>query len=306
VPDRYVTRFERRSIADIAALCGDREGERPFEVVRRVSEINAGLYEQLAAPVVQQLANEGTAELLRQFHPLRFQRWALSDLNPFLWPVTAAASYVRANRNACAADNPFRVFERTVAQTVERGLDTVADARDKAAETAFNALYAHPVARAITGLASAPAPAPLGADPARRELARREARELVANAAGGTFRDGIVRILLLLLNEQGAVDERTYRALQAVRQELPAHHRVSPAVIRELARREALLLRADREAAIRGLETIFADPSDRDLARTILNKVADAVGARIEVTDSGPVATVLGADKQQSRTARAS
>ena len=50
MPDRYVTRFEQRSIADIVALCGDREGERPFEVVRRLSEANAGLYEQLAAP----------------------------------------------------------------------------------------------------------------------------------------------------------------------------------------------------------------------------------------------------------------
>jgi hypothetical protein len=58
VPDRYVTRFERRSLEALAALCGDREAERPFEVVKRVSEVNAGLYEELVAPLVRAAAQE--------------------------------------------------------------------------------------------------------------------------------------------------------------------------------------------------------------------------------------------------------
>lgn len=62
VPDRYVTRFEHRSLADIQALCGDREGERPFEVVRRVSEVNAGLYEEMVAPWLRTMASEPMAQ----------------------------------------------------------------------------------------------------------------------------------------------------------------------------------------------------------------------------------------------------
>ena len=293
VPDRYVTRFEQRSLADIARLCGDREGERPFEVVRRLSEVNAGLYEQLVAPAVRAVANEPVAEATRRLHPLRAQRWALSDLNPMLWPVAALAPAVRAGRQSCAEDNPFRAMERDLAKAVERGIEAVAGARDKAVEQAFGAVYGSPLARAAAGLASAPPQHPLGADPVRRELARREAHDLLANAGEGTVQDGIVRILLLLMNERGAVDERTYRALRAVCGELPERQRPALAELHEIARRQALLLRADRGAAIRGLATIFAAPKDRAMAESVLRKAAEAVGFRIDPTPRGPLARFL-------------
>jgi hypothetical protein len=298
VPDRYVTRFERRSVADVAALCGDRAGERPFEVVRRVSEVNAGLYEQLVAPAVRGLASEPAAEMSSQLHPLRAQRWALSDLNPMLWPVALAATAVRANRRPCAEDNPFRRLEREAAKAVERGIDAVAEARDKAAERTFDALYATPLSRAAAGLANAPPPQPLGADPVRRELAKREARELLAGAEVGTVREGIVRLLLLLLADGGVIHEQSVRALRAVRDELPAKHRATPAEMREIARRQALLLRADREAAVRGLATIFAAPNDRAMAEAVLRKAAEAVGARIDMTAKGPMAVLMNREQR--------
>ncbi len=296
IPDRYVTRFEHRSIADIAALCGDRDGERPFEVVRRVSEINTGLYEQVAAPVVQALATEPAAEVMRQFHPLRLQRWAISDYNPFLLPLPATAEMVKAHRQACAADNPFRSWEREAAKAVETAIERASGIRDKMVELVFDALYATPLARAAAGLAAQPAAQPLGADPVKRELARREAQDLLANAGSGTPRDGMVRILLLLMSDRGAVDERTVRALRALHEELPAGQRATPAELHEIARRQALLLRLDRGAAIEGLKSIFAAQKDRALAEAALRKTAEAVGARIDLTPNGPMAVLLETD----------
>jgi hypothetical protein len=293
VTDRYVTRFEQRSIADIVTLCGDREGERPFEVVRKLSEVNAGLYEQLAAPAVQALSTEPMAAARRRLHPLRVQRWAMSDLNPMVWPIAAAAAMVRGSRHACAADNPFRAMERDMAKSVERAMENASNAQHKAVEQVFGLLYDTPLARAAAGLAGQPAPVPLGADPLRRDLARREAEELRAGAGKGTLQDGIVRILLLLMNENGAIDERTYRALHAVRDELPARHRPTPAEMHEVARRQALLLRSDRAAAVHGLSEIFAAPKDREMAETVLRKAAALVGARIDATPHGPMAVLL-------------
>jgi hypothetical protein len=293
VPDRYVTRFEQRSIDDIVALCGDREGERPFEVVQRVSEVNAGLYEQLLAPAMRAASNETMAEVMRQLHPLRAQRWALSDLNPLMWPVAAFAAMVRSSRRACDAENPFRTIERESAQAVERAIETATERHHKAVEQAFGRLYATPLARAAVGLAAAPAPQPLGSDPVRRELARREAEDLLAGAGSGTVQDGIVRILLLMMNDQGAIDERTFRALRAVRDEFPARQRPTLAAMREMARRQALLLRVDRAAAVRGLATIFAAPKDRAMAETALRKAAEMVGFRIDATPHGPLAVLL-------------
>jgi hypothetical protein len=293
IPDRYITRFERRSIAALEALCGDREGERPFEVVRRISEVNAGLYQELASPIMRSMASEPAAQAARSLHPLRMQRWALSDLNPLMWPIAAMAGMVAAERRPCGEDNPFRTLERSAAASVEKGFAAVAKARDALAEQTFRALYATPVARAATGLQAAPPPLPLGADPVRRELARREAEELLAQAANGTVRDGIVRLVLLLLAKDGALDERAYRAMRAARAELPARFRGTQAEMRETIRREALLLRSDREAALRGLRTIFASPQDRASAEAALRKAADAVGARIDMTPSGPMAVLL-------------
>ncbi|WP_270938063.1 DUF3141 domain-containing protein [Falsiroseomonas oryzae] len=293
VPDRYVTRFERRSVGDIAALCGDRASERPFEVVRRVSEINAGLYEQLWAPLVQQATTEAAAEARRRMHPLRAQRWALSDLNPLMQPLPMLAAAARENRQPCRDDNPFRMLEREWAKAVERNLEAVGGMRDKAAETLFQGLYATKLAEAATGLAGAPPARPLGADPLRVELAHRQAEEMVAQAATGTLQDGVVRLLLLLLDHHGAIDERGVRALQAVRAELPGRQRVTPAELREVARRQALLIRADRDAAVRGLGAIFAASKDRAIAVAALRKAFAAIGAEIDMTPNGPVAVLL-------------
>ena len=118
------------------------------------------------------------------------------------------------------------------------------------------------------------------------------------------MQEGIVRILLLLMNEQGAIDERTFRALRAVRDELPARHRPTPAEIHELARRQALLLRIDRTAAVRGLSEIFAAPKDRAMAEAVLRKAAELVGARIDTTPQGPMAVLLRSNDDSAHVSR--
>jgi hypothetical protein len=299
VPDRYVTRFIRRSVEELQELCGDRADERSFEVVQRVSEVNTGLYEKVMAPLVRAMANDSTAQLARNLHPLRMQRWLFSDLNPMMWPVAAMAGIVKESRQPCEPDNPLRALERSTAASVEEVWDKVAGVRDAVAVNTFEAVYTSPFMRAATGLANAPPPRPLGADPARRELARREAQELIAAAAEGTVREGLVRLVLILLGD-GGIDERTYRALQLMREDLPPRFRATPAEMRQIARREALLLRTDREAALRGLHTIFASVKDRTIAEAALRKAADAVGARIDLTPNGPVAVLLHPESETS------
>ena len=58
---RYLIRFEPRTIDDILALDDGREDEQAFEVVKRVSQINQGLYDTFVSPVVKAMSNEATA-----------------------------------------------------------------------------------------------------------------------------------------------------------------------------------------------------------------------------------------------------
>lgn len=135
---------------------------------------------------------------------------------------------------------------------------------------------------------------------ARRELARREAQEVLPRAAEGSVRDGIVRLVIMLLSD-GAIDERGHRAMQAAWAGLPARFRGSQAEMRDVVRREALLLRTDRAAALRGLRAIFTDPEDRAVAETAFREAAAAVGARIDMTPDGSVARLLAPAERAQR-----
>jgi hypothetical protein len=61
-----------------------RQGLRPAcdQVVAEVSEFNQRAYELFLQPAVPATSNGVGAKMMREFHPLRFQRWAFSDLNP--------------------------------------------------------------------------------------------------------------------------------------------------------------------------------------------------------------------------------
>ena len=91
LPGQYLVRFEGRTIEDILALGDGREHEQAFETVARISEINEGLYDTFLSPWVRLWSNEASAEALRLMHPLRLQRFLLSDLNPAMWPVRLMA-----------------------------------------------------------------------------------------------------------------------------------------------------------------------------------------------------------------------
>ena len=95
------------------------------------------------------------------------------------------------------------------------------------------------------------------------------------------------------MNDQGAIDERTFRALRAVRDELPARQRPTLAAMHEMARRQALLLGLIVRQRCAVSPTIFAAPKDRAMAETVLRKAAEMVGFRIDATPHGPMAVLL-------------
>ena len=89
----YEVEFHELRLEDVAARLNrlQRIDEKPFEAVAAISEFNQRAYELFAQPFVQAMSNEFAASMGRRFHPLRLQRWAFSDLNPWLaWLAPAA------------------------------------------------------------------------------------------------------------------------------------------------------------------------------------------------------------------------
>ena len=91
---QYAVDFAQRSVLNRFK----RADEKPFETVNAISDFNQRAYELFARPMVQALSNDYGAKLSREFHPLRFQRWAVSDLNPWLWWLAPTAQAVKAQR----------------------------------------------------------------------------------------------------------------------------------------------------------------------------------------------------------------
>ena len=118
-----------------------RVDEKPFEAVEAVSEFNQRAYELFAQPLVQAGANEFTAKLSRQLHPLRVQQWAWSDVNPWLWWLGPAAEAVKAQREPLAVDAPARRTEALAAELASAWLDWYRDVRDALSEASFFQIY---------------------------------------------------------------------------------------------------------------------------------------------------------------------
>jgi pimeloyl-ACP methyl ester carboxylesterase len=244
-----------------------RADERPFEAVAQVSEFNQRAYELFARPLVQSISSEAGARVGRWFHPLRAERWSLSNLNPWLWWLEPAASSVRAQRRPVGREQAFARAEALAAEMISAGWDCVRDLRDAASEAAFFQLYG-----GLLGLRDAhgqPARAPATA---AGEVGLRH--DVLARAAQGGFPAAVARTAFLLsgrgaalpleLIETKAALIRDYRAL------MPD---VPPEQMRRIRGEQEILVGLDPTLAIETLPALLADADDRQRYFALFDRV---------------------------------
>jgi len=139
----YDVEFEERRLEEVAERLNrvKRADEKPFEAVEAVSDFNQRAYELFARPLVQATANDFTAKLGREFHPLRFEKWSVSDRNPMLWWLGPLAQAVKAQRQAVGPDDRLRKAEAAYSEVVAATLDYYRDMRDATSEALFFQTY---------------------------------------------------------------------------------------------------------------------------------------------------------------------
>src|SRR5262249_30074102 len=139
----YEVSFIEHRLEDIATRLNrfKRADEKPFEAVSAISEFNQRAYELFAQPLVQALSNDYGAKLARESHPLRLQRWVMSDLNPWLWWLGPVAQTVKTQRQAVDAGDPRRKAEKMGSELISASLDYYRAIRDAVSEAAFFELY---------------------------------------------------------------------------------------------------------------------------------------------------------------------
>ncbi|MBS7539845.1 DUF3141 domain-containing protein [Ancylobacter lacus] len=255
---RFVARFEARGLDDIRALgLNSVEEDRRFAALAAISEWNAALYKSWARPLVQALVTPALATLGRRLHPDRLQFEAFTNANPAMAPVRHAAERVRKNRMPAAPDNPFHAWQGLVSANIVASLDLYRRVRDDAVAAGFKAVFGQPWLQAMLGI-DRDDPRGLAAQrwteaemAARRETLAAEARAL-------TPRTAALRAMIYILAGQQRVDERVFAVLRNLHRDRLEFHDATLAGFKDNVRRQSLMLRLDREAAMADVARVLA------------------------------------------------
>jgi hypothetical protein len=297
VQGRYLIQFHPRKIDDILKLDDGRADERAFEVVNRVSQINQGLYDTFASPFVKAMSNPVAARLMRDANPARVERWAFSDLNPWMLWVKSMAEMVRANRKPVAPDNPFLQAEKKVSEQIESALDRYRDTRDDFAERLFKGIYESPLLAAAVGMPSGKRER--GAkvqDWEHQELKRLKLAEIESWVEEGTLVDAWARLLLYVGREDHIADERPFNLLRKMLEETKPASVPSLAALKAALKRQAFVLALHEERAIAALPKLAPDAQVRRRGYEAARKLIQARGELTphQVERLRRVAAVLG------------
>ncbi|PVE20809.1 poly(3-hydroxybutyrate) depolymerase [Microvirga sp. KLBC 81] len=274
---RYDVILTERRVEDLQILQKyGRKDEMPFRTVEATSEALASAYETFVHPVVSAMVTPTGAAMGRAMHPQRAQRWAVSDLNPFLWPLKGMADLVRANRAPGDNEGPMAAMERWTAAMTSASWDLYRDLRDAAVENTFFRAYG---------------PASIGMAADERTAVAEEpidirntplVKEALAHIEEGDPTQAIVRAALLLM--KAGTGRRRLSAMKRARElvgkdigllDMPAE------AAREIIREQSYIVDFEPVKALMALPKLLRTSADR---RRLLN-LLDRLEGQIEAND---------------------
>ena len=269
----YEVQFREHRLEDIVARLNrfERADEKPFEAVAAISEFNQRAYELFLQPLIQSTSNEFTAKLRRQFHPLRFQRWALSDLNPWLAWLGPTAELVKARRVGIGNDNVALKLEKVASTAISASLEYYRAVRDAASEAVFFQTYGNVFSLYVADKRQADEKA------AERMVEPRElpfVQEALASIAEGGYPEALARVACLLARK----GEPLLLSRLQMRQELMADYRellpaMPPDQWRRIRGEQEIIVRYEPEKALATLPKLLAHRGDRDKLVTLVQRL---------------------------------
>ena len=238
--------------------------------------MNDDMYRIFLSPWVRAGISDTTAETIRQMHPLRVERYAFSDLNPFMQPVKIMAETVKPYRQPVSEENPFLAMETVFSEIVQTGLNYYRDMRDLTQEFWFKSLYGAPWMKWLFDL-----PEQVGRKrTAARKIdkktrLRRKAWAQMAAVEGG-FIEAMVRIFIAVAGANRTLDKRQFTVAEKI---FKANSRLSkPAAdnYKVMIKEQARVLELNEKLALEGLAQLLPTRKDRIEAFTIAKQIASA------------------------------
>jgi pimeloyl-ACP methyl ester carboxylesterase len=273
VDAHFQVSFIERKLTDLQAIDDNRDEERDFGAVARLSELGAELYDLTLRPLVQASVTEKSAEFMRQTNSSRVQRQMFSDRNPLMKPVAELARKTSAERKPVDWANPFLAAEKFWAASIEQSLDLFRDFRDAAYEASFFGIYGSPLMKRM-------------GEPQAFERVHRSAKELrflpevqaiLLGVDRGGFEEAVIRMLILLAESRGEVRrDRLDRSAHMLSKDEPFAS-LGPERRAALIREQAVIVEFERDRAIETLPDLLPTQQERERAIQAIEFVAGSV-----------------------------
>jgi hypothetical protein len=248
-----------------------RADEKPFQAVAALSEFNQRAYELFARPVVQACANKACATLGRLFNPLRLQRWAASDMNPWTWWLIPVTKLVKEHRQPASPEHPIRRTERMASTCVSASLDLYRDLRDALSEAMFFSIYGSPFMLSLAGPQEVAERESSAAVPPREMPYVREA---LAAIDEGSYPEALARVASLLAHNGSKIP---LSRIELKEELLKEYRSLIPDLPRDQMRRirgeQEIIVRYEPERAIAALPQLLVNPTDRARLMDLLDRL---------------------------------
>jgi pimeloyl-ACP methyl ester carboxylesterase len=270
-PGNYAVRFVEITTQELLALDDDPQEEMPFYAAQTVSRINDHLYRTLAAPWIKVAATEAWGEFLRQLHPLRMQRYLLSDLNPWLIPFKTWSVAIKKNhwRRPAADDNPWRQLEAGSSKAMAEILSCWGEMRDRLSERLFRTMYGSFWLKLLYPLDSAN---DREAEMQREGLQRQDAERWRAAMEQGGFGEAVTRMILAFMLADRDVARKGYELAGRLFETETRLKEFGRQRLKSVVLSQARILQTDADRAIETLPALLPTPEDRFQAVSLLNR----------------------------------
>ena len=277
----YDVRFIERDIKDLMALNEDRETmqeeEADFSRVAAVSEINDWLYNTFLSPWVRMLTTEISAQIIKQLHPLRVNKYIFSEMiNPFMGFFKMLAPAVKQNRRPVSPGNPFAAFEKIISDSIVVLLDSYQESRDHLAEGTFFAIYENPWMKYWLPGTSRIEKSNRKEKKEEASQIRNEARHWRGLLEEGGYEEGVIRMIMALEDADHAIDRDALYADERLLESSGRFRKLERQAFVHMVGQQSRILQVDENKALQALGKLIATPQERRTAMDLVQKIVAA------------------------------
>jgi Protein of unknown function (DUF3141) len=280
----YDVRFVERDIKDLMALNADKdtmqEEDADFSRVAIFSEMNDWFYNTFASPWVKMFSTETSAEIMKQLHPLRVNKYIFSDtINPFMLTFKTLAPFVKKNRLPVSPHNPFAVLEKSVSDNITTLLDSYQNMRDYFEEALFFAIYDAPWIKLLyprTSPAKKPDKEPAKEKTEEDALNQKDKQHWVGVMEKGGFVEGLIRIVMALEDADHVIDRDALYADERLLKSSTHFKRLTKKAFLRIVGEQSRILQVDEDKALEALGKLIATPKERKTAKALGRKIVSS------------------------------